>query len=67
MPPKDFARALKIEVPGLKDQLTNSKLTLLVHYLVKEEFGIVSFEKLHRALNLTERDPPLRQDKLQEI
>ena len=67
MLPKDFARALKQEVPNLKERLTNPKLSLLVHYLVKEQFGIVSYEKLHRALNLTERDPPLRQDKLEEI
>lgn len=67
MQPKDFARVLKQEVPNLKDSLTNAKLSTLVHYLVKEQFGIVSFEKLHRALNLTERDPPLRQDKLEEI
>mmetsp|Transcript_20306 Transcript_20306/g.25055 ORF Transcript_20306/g.25055 Transcript_20306/m.25055 type:complete len:82 (-) Transcript_20306:1878-2123(-) len=53
MQPKDFARALKLEVPNLKDKLTNNKLSLLVHYLVLEEFGIVSFEKLHRALNLS--------------
>ena len=67
MQPKDFARALKLEVPNLKDQLSNAKLTLLVHYLVREEFGIVSFEKLHRALNQSDQDPPLRQDKLDEI
>lgn len=67
MQPKDFARALKQEVPNLQGQLTNQKLSLLVHYLVREEFGIVSFEKLHRALNQSDQDPPLRQDKLEEI
>ena len=60
MIPRDFARALRVEVPNLKDTLTTAKLSLLVHYLVQEEFGVVSFEKLHRAMNLTERDPPLR-------
>lgn len=62
MLPKDFARALRQEVPNLKAKLTNQKLGIMVHYLVLEELGMVSFNKLYRALNLTERDQPLRQD-----
>ena len=67
MLPNDFARALKHEVPNSMQHLPNIKLSLLVHYLVQEELGMVSFDKLHRALNLTDRDQPLRQDKLDEI
>ena len=67
MLPKDFARALKLEVPNLKSAFPNQKLSLLVHYLVQEELGLVSFEKLYRALGLSERDPPLRQDKIDSI
>jgi len=43
MQPKDFARALKQECVQLQDQLTNQKLSLLIHYLVQEELGMVSF------------------------
>ena len=67
MLPKEFARALKQEVPGLIDKLTNSKLSILVNYLVQEELGMVSYDKLFRALNLHDRDPPLRQDHLETI
>ena len=67
MRPKDFALALKSECPSLKDSLSNDKLSILVNYLVMEELGMVSFQKLHSALNLRETDPPLPQDKLQEI
>lgn len=67
MRPKDFAFALKSECPGLKEKFTNDKLSLLVHYLVCEELGMVSYQKLHQALNLREQDPPLKQDMLDEI
>ena len=67
MRPKDFAVALKSECPSLKDTFTNDKLSILVNYLVMEELGMVSFQKLHSALNLRDSDPPLPQDKLQEI
>ena len=67
MRPKDFAMALKQECPGLKDKFTNDKLSILVNYLVMEELSMVSFQKLHSALNLRESDPPLPQDLLQEI
>ena len=67
MRPKDFAFALKAECPSLKEKLTNDKLSILVNYLVMEELGMVSFQKFHTALNLRESDPPLRQDKLDEI
>ena len=43
MRPKDFATVLKMECPTLKEKFTNDKLTLLVHYLVAEELGLVSF------------------------
>ena len=43
MRPKDFAAALKLEVPDLKDKFTNDKLGILVNYLVAEELGMVSF------------------------
>ena len=56
MLPKDLARALRAEVPNLKAKLTNQKLGIMVHYLVQEELGMVSYNKLYRALNLTERD-----------
>ena len=59
--------ALKQECPGLKDKFTNDKLSILVNYLVMEELSMVSFQKLHSALNLRESDPPLPQDLLQEI
>lgn len=39
----------------------------MVHYLVQEELGKVSYDKLYRALNLTERDQPLRQDQIEHI
>ena len=67
MRPKDFSLALKKEVPNLTDKLTNAKLTLIVHYLAQEELGMVSFDKLNRALNLSDKDQPLRQDLVQEI
>ena len=67
MLPKEFARALKQEVPGMMDKLTNPKLTILVNYLVQEELGMVSYDKLFRALSLHDRDPPLRQDHLDTI
>ena len=67
MLPKEFARALRQEVPGLIDKLTNSKLSILVNYLVQEELGMVSYDKLFRALGLHDRDPPLRQDHLETI
>ena len=51
----------------MKDKFTNDKLGILVHYLVMEELGMVSFQKLHSALNMRETDPPLPQDRLQEI
>ena len=62
MLPKEFARALRDEAPNVKSRISNSQLSTLVHYLVKEEMGQVSFDKLLTALNLSERDPPLRQD-----
>ena len=65
--PAQFRQALASEVPGLIDRLTNSKLSLLVHYLVQEEFGKVSFDKLIRALNLSGVEAPLPQSKVDEI
>ena len=67
MLPKEFARALRDEAPNVKSRISNSQLSTLVHYLVKEEMGQVSFDKLLTALNLSERDPPLRQDQLDKI
>ena len=67
MLPKEFARALRDEAPNVKSRISNSQLSTLVHYLVKEEMGHVSFDKLLTALNLSERDPPLRQDQLEKI
>ena len=67
MLPKEFARALKQEVPGMKEKLTNANLSILVNYLVQEELGMVSYDKLFQALGLHDRDPPLRQNHLEEI
>jgi hypothetical protein len=51
--------ALKIE----------SKTTLsdLIHYLVKEEPGRVSFAKLLQALALPDNQPPLKQDSIDDM
>ena len=64
MTPKDFARALKRECATLakSGQLKDDSLTLLVHYLVREELGMVSFNKLFQALNQKDTDYPLPQD-----
>jgi hypothetical protein len=43
-----------------KQSLTKSAVSNLVHYLVKEEPGRVSFQKLYQALNLPESESPLR-------
>jgi len=63
----EFKRALKEFVPDLMPVLTDKKLGLLVHYLVREEFQMVSFNKLSQAFNLADNDEPLRQDKINEI
>ena len=60
MRPKDFASVLKQEVPGLKDKFSNEKLSILVNYLVAEEMGMVSFQKLHTALSMRDSDQPLK-------
>ena len=60
MRPKDFANAIKTEVVSLADKFTGANLTLLVHYLVQEELGMVSFEKLLRALSLGPTNRPLQ-------
>ncbi len=70
MSPKEFANAIKKACElnqQLKQELTNQRISYLVHYLVLEQIGQVSFEKLHRAMNLDRNDAPLRQDKIDEI
>ena len=38
----------------------------LMHYLVREEYSMISFEKLFEALTQTDRDVPLKQEKVEE-
>ena len=39
----------------------------MIHYLVRDEPGMVSFEKLYEALNLDDRDRPLKQEGVAEL
>ena len=58
--PSAFKSAIHKEVSStLKQKLTDSEISNMIHYLVREEPGMVSFEKLYEALNLDDRDPPL--------
>ena len=64
---QEFREALKKEVPPqLAKKFNDQEGVKVMHYLVREEYSMVSFEKLYEALNLTEQDPPLRQEKADE-
>ena len=51
----------------LQKKLTDDEIRNMIHYLVREEPGMVSFEKLYEALNLDERDQPLKQERVDEL
>lgn len=71
MAPKEFKYALSAEfrdVPTIRTKIdSNSTLSLLIHYLVREEPGRVSYAKLLAALALPDQDPPLRQDGIENL
>ena len=48
-------------------ELTNAEIGNLIHYLVLEELGEVSWQKLNQALRQTARDAPLKQDRVEDI
>ena len=52
---------------ALQKKLTDDEIRNMCHYLVREEPGMVSFEKLYEALNLDDRDPPLKQERVDEL
>lgn len=58
--PEYFAKALKKECPTLRDDFNKANLTILVNYLVKEELGMISYDKLSQALNLKDNEMPLQ-------
>ena len=61
--PPAFKQALHKEVTEpLRKKLTNDEISNMIHYLVRETPGEVSFEKLYEALNLDDREPPLKQE-----
>jgi predicted AAA+ superfamily ATPase len=59
--PKVFADVLKKSVTAsTKALLTNDVLKLIIYYLIREVPREVSFTKLYSALNLPEKEPPLK-------
>lgn len=59
--PKIFADVLKKSVTAsTKALLSNDVLKLIIYYLIREVPREVSFTKLYSALNLPEREPPLK-------
>ena len=68
MKPAAFKNALMKEVSiPLQKKLTDDEIRNMCHYLVREEPGMVSFEKLYEALNLDDRDQPLMQEGVDEL
>ena len=64
---QEFRTILQKEIsPQLSKKISDQDILNLVNYLVREEHNMVSFEKLYEALELTERDVPLRQEKVDE-
>lgn len=66
MAPKNFKSALVKELGSSKAVMdkvaSTSLLTNTVYYLVREQPGHVSYNKLLQALALGDQDPPLQQE-----
>jgi len=66
--PVTFKRILLKEMESrMKPRLTDVFLLDLTAYLSSEEVGIISFRKLLQAMSLSDNDPPLAQDGVEEL
>lgn len=58
--PSVFKKMLQRELSApLMKRLTDDHIKNMVHYLVREEPGMVSFDKMYAALQLPQGKPPL--------
>lgn len=71
MSPKSFRDALMEEFnksPTIAPKIESKTiLSDLIHYLVKEEPGRVSYAKLLQALALQDHEAPLKQDNIDDM
>ena len=48
-------------------RLTDDHIKNMIHYLVREEPGVVSFDKLYLALQQAPGKPPLTQEGVEQL
>ena len=56
----------ELSAPTMK-RLTDDHIKNMIHYLVREEPGVVSFEKLYLALHQQPGKPPLTQEGVEQL
>ena len=68
MKPINFKKMLQKELsPQLMKKLTDDHIKNMIHYLVREEPGMVSWEKLYEALQQQKGKPPLSQEGVDDL